>query len=284
MLRQLHFARLDLALHSSFDPSAGGESVFDLDQRLAREVFPMPPLPEDRFLCAFSHIFAGAVPPAAASLPVLCVSRRCVRWRVRRLSLTLTSCRWLQCRVLQVRYFLVSLARGAYHCAHARLDMPTCAALSLEERRHQAASPVRLCSLLLSLDRNSESHECASHGLRPSDMLIYSRARPAATSLRKSSPPTRSRRSRTRAWTTTRPCAPPDAASATPSSPPAAAGRPVRSSKLSVAALRARRRCCAMRALRLPLHSLHMPLAYYRSEPRPSVRVQLYCTRRVGVQ
>jgi len=57
-LRQLHFASLDLELHSRFAPG-GEESIFDVDRRIAARIAPMPPLPEDRFLCAFSHIFAG---------------------------------------------------------------------------------------------------------------------------------------------------------------------------------------------------------------------------------
>jgi hypothetical protein len=60
MLRQLHFARLDLELHSRFDPD-GAESIFECDRRMASSVYPMMPLPEDRFLCAFAHIFAGAL-------------------------------------------------------------------------------------------------------------------------------------------------------------------------------------------------------------------------------
>lgn len=56
-----------------------GESVFERDQRVAQRTTVMPPLPEDRFLCAFSHIFAGGYsagwgrPPAGppASVPAL---------------------------------------------------------------------------------------------------------------------------------------------------------------------------------------------------------------------
>lgn len=33
--------------------------MFERDQRVAQRTTVMPPLPEDRFLCAFSHIFAG---------------------------------------------------------------------------------------------------------------------------------------------------------------------------------------------------------------------------------
>lgn len=58
MLRQVHFSMIDLALHSDFDPN-GELSVFDLDQQLAAKTMVMAPLPEDRFLCGFAHIFAG---------------------------------------------------------------------------------------------------------------------------------------------------------------------------------------------------------------------------------
>jgi oligopeptidase A len=54
-LRQVYFATLDLALH-------GGpltESVLDLQRGVAADNTVISPLPEDRFLCAFSHIFAG---------------------------------------------------------------------------------------------------------------------------------------------------------------------------------------------------------------------------------
>lgn len=58
MLRQLTFALTDLALHeqgaatSALDP-------FALYQQVAARTSPLPPLPDDRFLCSFSHIFAG---------------------------------------------------------------------------------------------------------------------------------------------------------------------------------------------------------------------------------
>lgn len=58
-LRQLYFARLDLALHHAFDPSAGTETVWDVQRRIAADNTVLPPLPEDRFLCSFSHLFAG---------------------------------------------------------------------------------------------------------------------------------------------------------------------------------------------------------------------------------
>ncbi|KAL4854352.1 putative cytosolic oligopeptidase A [Chlorella vulgaris] len=57
-LRQVHFAMVDLELHARFKPGQG-ESVFERDQAVAKRTAVMPPLKEDRFLCSFSHIFAG---------------------------------------------------------------------------------------------------------------------------------------------------------------------------------------------------------------------------------
>ena len=58
MLRQVAFALLDLELHHRWDP-AGSETPFDVQRRLAARTSVVPPLPEDRFLCGFNHIFAG---------------------------------------------------------------------------------------------------------------------------------------------------------------------------------------------------------------------------------
>jgi oligopeptidase A len=58
MLRQLYFASIDLELHARFD-AHGTETVFDVQRRIAQRTAPLPPLPEDRFLCSFGHIFAG---------------------------------------------------------------------------------------------------------------------------------------------------------------------------------------------------------------------------------
>ena len=58
MLRQIYFASLDLALHRG-DPGASGEDVFAIQRRIAERTTVMPPLPGDRFLCSFGHIFAG---------------------------------------------------------------------------------------------------------------------------------------------------------------------------------------------------------------------------------
>jgi oligopeptidase A len=57
-LRQLHFACTDLELHSRFTPG-GEETIFDRERKVAERTTVMPPLSEDRFLCGFSHIFAG---------------------------------------------------------------------------------------------------------------------------------------------------------------------------------------------------------------------------------
>ncbi|MBF2078362.1 MAG: M3 family metallopeptidase [Synechococcales cyanobacterium T60_A2020_003] len=58
MLRQLHFSLLDIELHSRYNPD-GSETPEDVRDRLAQTTMVMPPLPEDAFLCAFGHIFAG---------------------------------------------------------------------------------------------------------------------------------------------------------------------------------------------------------------------------------
>jgi oligopeptidase A len=60
-LRQIHFAKVDLALHSRFTPptSASDPSVFDVDAEIAKKTVLTPRLSEDRFLCSFSHIFGG---------------------------------------------------------------------------------------------------------------------------------------------------------------------------------------------------------------------------------
>ncbi|GMP31119.1 hypothetical protein CsSME_00005467 [Camellia sinensis var. sinensis] len=57
-LRQLRFACVDLELHSKYVPG-GSESIYDIDQRVSQRTQVIPPIPEDKFLCSFSHIFAG---------------------------------------------------------------------------------------------------------------------------------------------------------------------------------------------------------------------------------
>lgn len=57
-LRQLYFGRLDLALHTG-EPPADAEALWGLMHRVAAENTVIAPLPEDRFLCSFGHLFAG---------------------------------------------------------------------------------------------------------------------------------------------------------------------------------------------------------------------------------
>lgn len=58
MLRQLQFGLTDLKLHTTYDPD-GDETPFDVQRAINEKTSVMPLLPEDRSLCAFSHIFAG---------------------------------------------------------------------------------------------------------------------------------------------------------------------------------------------------------------------------------
>lgn len=55
---QIRYAAVDLELHSEFVPG-GSETIYDVDQRISRRTNIIPLLDEDKFLCSFSHIFAG---------------------------------------------------------------------------------------------------------------------------------------------------------------------------------------------------------------------------------
>ena len=58
MLTQIRYGLVDLTLHHSFDPN-GDKTIYDIENELIRKTSLMPPLSENRFLCQFSHIFAG---------------------------------------------------------------------------------------------------------------------------------------------------------------------------------------------------------------------------------
>ncbi len=57
-VRQLRFALVDMDLHTKF-PSERFPTVADVEKASAERFAVIPPLPEDRFLCSFSHIFSG---------------------------------------------------------------------------------------------------------------------------------------------------------------------------------------------------------------------------------
>ena len=57
-LRQVHFALTDLRLHSTWTPELG-QSPDAFRRKIADSTTVLPPIREDRFLCAFGHIFSG---------------------------------------------------------------------------------------------------------------------------------------------------------------------------------------------------------------------------------
>ncbi|KAL2511163.1 putative cytosolic oligopeptidase A [Abeliophyllum distichum] len=57
LLRQLRYAGVDLELHSNYVPG-GPKSIYDIDQGVGKKTHLIPLLPEDRFLCSFTHIFS----------------------------------------------------------------------------------------------------------------------------------------------------------------------------------------------------------------------------------
>ncbi len=46
-------------LHGAYNPALPAEEIFVAQQKLARQYTVTPILPDDRFLCGFTHIFAG---------------------------------------------------------------------------------------------------------------------------------------------------------------------------------------------------------------------------------
>jgi oligopeptidase A len=56
--RQVYMSSLDLELHHRYDPSSSVTTA-EVQRRIAERSIALLPLPEDRFLCGFSHIFAG---------------------------------------------------------------------------------------------------------------------------------------------------------------------------------------------------------------------------------
>lgn len=58
LLRQLQLGMTDMSLHHGFDPT-GDDTPFDAERRVLSITSLLPPLPENRFLCSFQHIFAG---------------------------------------------------------------------------------------------------------------------------------------------------------------------------------------------------------------------------------
>ncbi len=58
ILRQVRFGWTDIELHYRYRAD-GNESIWDVSRRIAKQSSILEPLPEDAFLCAFSHIFAG---------------------------------------------------------------------------------------------------------------------------------------------------------------------------------------------------------------------------------
>jgi oligopeptidase A len=58
-LRQVYFSTLDLELHHRYRPAGVPSAILELQRGVAAANTVLPPLPEDRMLCGFSHIFAG---------------------------------------------------------------------------------------------------------------------------------------------------------------------------------------------------------------------------------
>ncbi|TNF29123.1 MAG: M3 family peptidase [Deltaproteobacteria bacterium] len=57
-LRQLYFADLDLAIHHRYEPG-GALTLAQVQADVVARNTVVPPLPEDRFICSFGHLFSG---------------------------------------------------------------------------------------------------------------------------------------------------------------------------------------------------------------------------------
>ncbi|MFT4543064.1 MAG: oligopeptidase A [Planctomycetota bacterium] len=58
IIRQLNFGMIDMELHSTYRTDSE-QTVLDVQNQIAERASILPPLAEARFLCGFSHIFAG---------------------------------------------------------------------------------------------------------------------------------------------------------------------------------------------------------------------------------
>jgi hypothetical protein len=92
---QIRFASVDMELHTTYDPS-GSESIYDVNQRVAERSQVLAPLPEDRFLCSFSHIFAG-LPCCQTFYFIQIISNFTFSF------ILSIMCRWLCCWILQLQ-------------------------------------------------------------------------------------------------------------------------------------------------------------------------------------
>ena len=54
MLRQLNFGMTDMALHTTDKPD-----IRAIEKKIAERTTIIPPLPEDRYFCSFTHLFSG---------------------------------------------------------------------------------------------------------------------------------------------------------------------------------------------------------------------------------
>ncbi len=59
MLRQIYFGMTDIELHHRYGREGDDADAFAVQRRIAERTTVVPPIPEDRFLCSFGHIFGG---------------------------------------------------------------------------------------------------------------------------------------------------------------------------------------------------------------------------------